>query len=178
MRAYAYAREGRLQNFLQFNSYYCSDDKTSRRFMKSDVLFYGKWRVVLWKVTCRFMRSDVSFYEKWRVVLWKVTCCFASGIWTLSRYLLATTSKQRGQTKLPHPWKDMGVSKRAIQQNYFITFCPFWITICPGWGWRTRRPERSKNGALVTGENKVGVTPVGCGNNPVTLVTAKSIKLL
>ena len=69
MRAYAYAREERLQNFLHFTSYCCSDDKTSRRFMKSDVLFYEKWRVVLWKVTCRFMESDVSFYEKWRVVL-------------------------------------------------------------------------------------------------------------
>ena len=52
----------------------------------------------------------------------------------------------------------------TMQQNYCITFCPFWITICPGWGLRTRRPERSKNGAFVAGENKVGVTPVGCGN--------------
>ena len=69
MRAYAYAREGRLQNFLHFISYCCSDDKTSRRFMESNVSFYEKWRVVLWKVTCRFMESDVLFYEKWRVVL-------------------------------------------------------------------------------------------------------------
>ena len=37
--------------------------------MESNVSFYEKWRVVLWKVTCRFMESDVLFYEKWRVVL-------------------------------------------------------------------------------------------------------------
>ena len=28
------------------------------------------------KTTCRFMESDVSFYRKQRVVLWKVTGCF------------------------------------------------------------------------------------------------------
>ena len=30
-------------------------------FYESDVLFYGKRRVVLWKVTCCFMGNDVSF---------------------------------------------------------------------------------------------------------------------
>ena len=44
--------------------------------MESDVSFYGKRRVVLWKVTCRFMESDVSFYGKRRVVLWEMTCRF------------------------------------------------------------------------------------------------------
>ena len=76
MRAYAYAREGRLQNFLHFSFLLLWGWTTSRRFMNSDVSFYEKWRVVLWKVTCCFMKSDVSFYEKWRVVLWKVTCRF------------------------------------------------------------------------------------------------------
>ena len=50
--------------------------KTTHRFIKSDVLFYEKWRVVLWKATCCFMRNDVLFYEKRRVVLWETTCCF------------------------------------------------------------------------------------------------------
>ena len=35
-----------------------------------------KLRVVLLKTTCRFVESDVLFYRKQRVVLWKVTCCF------------------------------------------------------------------------------------------------------
>ena len=49
-------------------------------FLKNDVSFYEKWRVVLWKVTCRFMRNDVSFYEKWCVVLWETTCCFMNSL--------------------------------------------------------------------------------------------------
>ena len=44
--------------------------------MENDVLFYGKRRVVLWKVTCCFMESDVLFYGKRRVVLWEMTCRF------------------------------------------------------------------------------------------------------
>ena len=204
--------------------------------MKSDVSFYEKWRVVLWKVTCRFMESDVSFYGKWRVVLWEMTCRFMkSDVSFCKRYLnikpiFAGNDKQTARpNKNSHilgkiweflnpnrsldrystirNWKDnflssfifllascfsfvLAVARYAfeltvnnllnnlmksvqnlttdwgwtIQQNYCITFCPFWITICPGWGWRTRRPERSKNGALVTGENKVGATPVVCGN--------------
>ncbi len=33
--------------------------------MESDVSFYGKRRVVLWKVTCRFMNIDhKSFYSR------------------------------------------------------------------------------------------------------------------
>ena len=31
-------------------------------YFKNDVWFYGKWRVVLWKVTCRFGESDVLFW--------------------------------------------------------------------------------------------------------------------
>ena len=31
-------------------------------YFKNDVWFYGKWRVVLWKVTCRFVESDVLFW--------------------------------------------------------------------------------------------------------------------
>ena len=50
--------------------------KTTYRFTENDVLFYGKWRVVLWKTTCRFVESDGLFYGKQRVVLWKTTCCF------------------------------------------------------------------------------------------------------
>ena len=50
--------------------------KTTYRFTENDVLFYGKWRVVLWKTTCRFVESDGLFYGKQPVVLWKVTCCF------------------------------------------------------------------------------------------------------
>ena len=210
--------------------------KVTCRFMKSDVSFYEKWRVVLWKVTCRFMESDVSFYGKWRVVLWEMTCRFMkSDVSFCKRYLnikpiFAGNDKQTARpNKNSHilgkiweflnpnrsldrystirNWKDnflssfifllascfsfvLAVARYAfeltvnnllnnlmksvqnlttdwgwtIQQNYCITFCPFWITICPGWGWRTRRPERSKNGALVTGENKVEATPVVCGN--------------
>ena len=60
---------------LSVNDSKCSS-KTTHRFMKSDVSFYGKWRVVLWEMTCCFMRNDVLFYEKRRVVLWETTCCF------------------------------------------------------------------------------------------------------
>ena len=35
-----------------------------------------KQHIVLLKTTCCFMESDVSFYGKQRVVLWKVTSCF------------------------------------------------------------------------------------------------------
>ena len=30
-------------------------------YLKNDVSFYGKQRVVLWKVTCRFMENNVLF---------------------------------------------------------------------------------------------------------------------
>ena len=40
----------------------CSS-KTTHRFMKSDVSFYEKWRVVLREMTCCFMRNDVLFVQ-------------------------------------------------------------------------------------------------------------------
>ena len=78
--AYARAREKRgILVFLQFKIQPCQllnlrcanwsvdaskcFSKTTRHFMKSDVLFYEKRRVVLWKVTCCFMGNDVLFMQ-------------------------------------------------------------------------------------------------------------------
>ena len=49
--------------------------------MESDVSFYGKQRVVLWKVTGCFMENNVSFCGKQRVVLdWRSKSCFEDGV--------------------------------------------------------------------------------------------------
>ena len=36
--------------------------------LKSDVMFWWKRRLVLWKMTCCFDENNVSFYGKWRLV--------------------------------------------------------------------------------------------------------------
>ena len=43
---------------------------------KNDVLFLGKWRLVLWKTTCCFWENDGLFCEKRRVVFEKTTARF------------------------------------------------------------------------------------------------------
>ena len=77
MRVYAHAWEWVFYYFLHFVTcgwcvlnFCCSVEfvfaaagasKTTRRFIESDVLFYRKWRVVLWKTTCCFVESEPSF---------------------------------------------------------------------------------------------------------------------
>ena len=45
-----------------------SASETTRRFVENNVLFYRKWRVVLWKTTCCFIENNVLFCAKWAVV--------------------------------------------------------------------------------------------------------------
>ena len=81
--------------------------KTTRRFVESDVLFYRKWRVVLWKTTCCFIESDVLFYRKWRVVLWKTTCCFVQSelsFLVTSSQCLAFSLFTKRQKEMPQKW--------------------------------------------------------------------------
>ena len=66
-RAYARSRTrsfvfllSQVSQWMEWKTYFTL--KTTGRFVKSDRLFYEKWRVVLWKVTGCFMKSDVLFW--------------------------------------------------------------------------------------------------------------------
>ena len=94
--------------------------KTTHRFIKSDVLFYEKRRVVLWKVTCRFMRNDVLFYEKWRVVLWETTCRFmGNDVLFMQDNILVVRLDRYSTTR---NWKDNFLSSLIFLLAYCFSF--------------------------------------------------------